>query len=118
MRTRLLWMTGFLLLYGLHTFFYSMHQVEMERVSRSYIPMLGAVVTLAGLLALIVADFLRRDEVVRRMALIGGSAAALVSSLFSFAIDMVSVPSAIPIWAVAMLVFLIVYGGLQWRAKL
>lgn len=117
MRTRVIWGVGFLILYGLHAAFYSWHQTQMEQQAISYLPVLGSIVTMVAMLVVVIADFLRRDEVIQRMALVGGSAAALVGGLYSFFVDLIAVEAPLPTWSVSMLVFLIVYGGLEWRAK-
>ncbi len=118
MYTNRIWVFGFLLLYALHAIFLSIYQARFHADIPPSLALMGAALTLVAMLAMIFADFLKRDEVVQKMALLGGSAAAIISGLYTFGLDLISVTNPFPVWAVSLLVFLIVYGGLQWRAKL
>jgi len=112
-----IWVFGFLLLYSLHVVSFFLRQERFGTDIPPYLGLIGMTLTLIFMLTMIVADFLKRDEVVRHMALIGGTAAAIISSLYSFVIDILSIKTAFPVWAVSIIIFLIVYGGLQWRAR-
>ena len=120
MRTNIRWIAGFLVLFGIHCVFLAMHQGRLDAGIPPFAVTLGAAVSLIATLALIIVDFMRRDEVERRMALVGGSAAALGASLYSFGVDQLSAsPSGElpPVWSVSIMIFLLVYGGLQWQAR-
>ncbi|WP_425408396.1 hypothetical protein [Hyphococcus sp.] len=75
-----------------------------------------ALLCLVGLFTLVGAHIATRDEVKKRMALISGAVSALIATLVSYLAHAFSL-AAVETWTAAIVVFLIVYGFLSWRAR-
>ena len=120
MRKSWMWIGSFLVLYALHATFYLSHIGRLVTPFEPSIAKAGSVATLVVLTLLVVAYIATRDEVMRRAATLAAAVGAITSAFFSYGLAAFDISAPIltgNFWALFILVFLLVYGGLAWRAR-
>jgi|GEM_PF-7026319 len=121
MRKNIYWISGFIALYALHAVFFLSYSGQFPIAIPMKLASGLSILTLIGLVGLVIAFAITRDEVLRRKIMISGAISAISVGVLSYliaAFGWVIPLIAAPLWAVAIIVFLIIYGVLTWRDQL
>lgn len=119
MQRQWIWVSAFLVLYTAHAAFILAGEGRILTFLPDEAVRIGGIASLVTLLLLVAAHIATRDEVVRRLALYGAAASALATGALSYSVSAFGIAAPVVtsnLWAIGILVFLVVYGALAWRA--
>lgn len=114
------WSAGFLLMYVLHAASVLMHRGYLLTDVPAELAPWSVALTAAGLILLVVTHVATRDEVIRARALKAAAASAVAVGMLSYlngALSLTEGMLAGTLWALALAVYLVVYGALAWRSR-
>ncbi len=120
-KTRIWWFLAFILLYVAHA---GSHLALTGAVILPFDPeglRLASLATLIALVLLVVGYVATQDEVQRSFVLIAAAISAVIAGFLSYGVSAFDLQADYlkdNYWAVAIFIFLIVYGVLSWRGRL
>ncbi len=120
-KSRIWWFTAFILVYVAHA---GGHLAWSGAFATSFDPEMLRIVSLVSLIVLIlliVGYVARQDEVQRKFAFMAAGVGAVVAGFLSYGVagyDLQADYLTKNYWAIAMIVFLGVYGVLSWRGRM
>ncbi len=120
MRNNISWIGCFLILYTLHSILFLIATGQLIWPVPDVLAQLLSILSLILLCLLVWVFMARKDEVLRRLSLQAGAVSMAVTALTSYVIAAfgLGLPLLVTnLWALSIMVFLVVYGVLVWRAQ-
>ncbi len=120
-KSRVWWFLAFILFYVAHAVVHLAWAGAMALPFDPGILRLLSLVTLISLVLLVVGYFSQQDEVQRSFVLMSASVSFVVAGFLSYGVSTFDLQADYlkdNYWAVAIFIFLVVYGVLSWRGRL